>query len=115
MQLKTNNLKFLTKVKYFVLSIIMLSSFTTMAQEIIEDKKEEKVVKKAVDPSKRMKLDGVAAVVGDYVVLDSDIDKQFEQIQAAGGSIEGITRCEMFGKLMEDKLYMHHSIQDRAV
>ncbi len=115
MQLKTNNLKFLTKVKYFVLSIIMLSSFTTMAQEIIEDKKEEKVVKKAIDPSKRMKLDGVAAVVGDYVVLDSDIDKQFEQIQAAGGSIEGITRCEMFGKLMEDKLYMHHSIQDSIV
>jgi peptidyl-prolyl cis-trans isomerase SurA len=115
MQLKTNNLKFLTKVKYFVLSMIMLSSFTTMAQEIIEDRKEEKVVKKTIDPSKRMKLDGVAAVVGDYVVLDSDIDKQFEQIQAAGGSIEGITRCEMFGKLMEDKLYMHHSIQDSIV
>ena len=115
MQLKTNNLKFLTKVKYFVLSMVMLSSFTTMAQEIIEDKKEEKVVKKATDTSKRMKLDGVAAVVGDYVVLDSDIDKQFEQIQAAGGSIEGITRCEMFGKLMEDKLYMHHSIQDSIV
>ena len=115
MQLKTNNLKFLTKVKYFVLSIIMLSSFTSVAQEIIEDKKEEKVVKKTIDPSKRMKLDGVAAVVGDYVVLDSDIDKQFEQIQAAGGSIEGITRCEMFGKLMEDKLYMHHSIQDSIV
>jgi len=115
MQLKTNNLKFLTKVKYFVLSIIMLSSFTSVAQEIIEDKKEEKVVKKTIDPSKRMKLDGVAAVVGDYVVLDSDIDKQFEQIQAAGGSIDGITRCEMFGKLMEDKLYMHHSIQDSIV
>ncbi len=112
MQLKTNNLKFLTKVKYIVLSIILLSSFTTMAQEIIKEKETTKEVKKAIDPSQRIKLDGVAAVVGDYVVLDSDIDKQFEQIQAAGGSIEGITRCQMFGKLLEDKLYMHHSIQD---
>ncbi len=112
MQLKINNLKFLTKVKYFVLSMIMLSSFTTMAQEIIEDKKEEKEVKKKMDLSQRVKLDGVAAVVGDYVVLDSDIDKQFAQIKASGGNVDGISRCEMFGKLLEDKLYMHHSIQD---
>ena len=54
----------------------------------------------------------MAAVVGDFVVLDSDIDKQIEQIRAAGGSTEGITKCQMFGKLLEDKLYMHHSIQD---
>ena len=112
MQLKTNNLKYLTKVKYIVLSIVLLSSFTTMAQEIIKDKETIKEVKKVIDLSQRIKLDGVAAVVGDYVVLDSDIDKQFEQIQAAGGSIEGITRCQMFGKLLEDKLLMHHSIQD---
>lgn len=112
MQLKTNILKFLTKVKYILLSIVLLSSFGTMAQEIIEDKKEIKEVKKVIDPLQRVKLDGVAAVIGDFVVLDSDIDKQFEQIQAAGGSIEGITRCEMFGKLLEDKLYMHHAIQD---
>jgi peptidyl-prolyl cis-trans isomerase SurA len=112
MQLKTNNLKFLTKVKYFLLSIVLLSSYTTWSQEIIEEQKEVKEVKKIIDPSQRIKIDGVAAVVGDFVVLDSDIDKQFEQIQAAGGSIEGITRCQMFGKLLEDKLYMHHSIQD---
>jgi peptidyl-prolyl cis-trans isomerase SurA len=83
-----------------------------MAQEIIKEKEITKEVKKAIDPSQRIKIDGVAAVIGDFVVLDSDIDKQFEQIQAAGGSIDGITRCQMFGKLLEDKLYMHHSIQD---
>ncbi len=115
MQLKTNNLKFLTKVKYFVLSILMLSSFSTMAQEIIEDKKEEKKVEKNIDPSKRIKLDGVAAVIGDYVVLDSDIDKRIEQARAAGQSLEGQTRCEIFGSLLEEKLYMHQSIQDSII
>ncbi|TJY32188.1 peptidylprolyl isomerase [Pontimicrobium aquaticum] len=115
MQLKTNNLKFLTKVKYFVLSILMLSSFTTMAQEIIEEKQEEKKVEKNIDPSQRIKLDGVAAVIGDYVVLDSDIDKRIEQARAAGQSLEGQTRCEIFGSLLEEKLYMHHSIQDSIV
>ena len=112
MQLKTNNLKFLTKVKYLVLSIIMLSSFTTMAQEIIKEKEETKEDKKVIDYSQRVKLDGVAAVVGDYVVLDSDIDKVIEQAEASGESMEGVTRCQIFGRLLEDKLYMHHSIQD---
>jgi len=112
MQLKINNLKFLTKVKYFVLSMLMLSSLTTMAQEIIEDKKETKEVVKTFDPSERVKIDGVAAVVGDYVVLDSDIDKVIEQAKANGESMEGVTRCKIFGTLLEDKLYMHHSIQD---
>ena len=115
MPLKTNNLKFLTKVKYFVLSMLMLTSFTTMAQEIIEDKKEEKKVEKKIDPSQRIKLDGVAAVIGDYVVLDSDIDKRIEQARAAGQSLEGLTRCEIFGSLLEEKLYMHHSVQDSIV
>jgi len=112
MQLKTNNLKFLTKVKYFILGAIMLSSFTTMAQEIIEDKKETKKVEKTFDPSERVKIDGVAAVIGDYVVLDSDIDKKIEEAKANGESMEGVSRCEIFGSLLEDKLYMHHSIQD---
>ncbi len=115
MQLKTNNLKFLTKVKYFVLSIIMLSSLTTMAQEIIEDKEDIKEVAKTFDPSERMKVDGVAAVIGDYVILDSDIDNVIEQAKANGESLEGVTRCKIFGSLLEDKLYMHHSIQDSIV
>jgi len=105
-------LKFLTKVKYFILGAIMLSSFTTMAQEIIEDKKETKKVEKTFDPSERVKIDGVAAVIGDYVVLDSDIDKKIEEAKANGESMEGVSRCEIFGSLLEDKLYMHHSIQD---
>ena len=81
------------------------------AQEIIEDKKEEiKTVQ--VDSTQLIKVDGVAAVVGDFVVLDSDIDKQFTQLEASGVSTKEITRCQLFGKLLEDKLYMHHAILD---
>ena len=37
-------------------------------------------------------------------------------LQQGGVSAEDMpTRCEMFGKLLEDKLYMHHSVQDSLV
>ena len=60
----------------------------------------------------REKIDGVAAVIGDFVVLESDIDKQFTQLRVSGVSMENISKCQVFGKLLEDKLYQHHAIQD---
>ena len=60
----------------------------------------------------RIKVDGIASVVGDYVILDSDIDKAIVEMQSQGMSTKNISRCEFLGKLMEDKLYAHHAIQD---
>ena len=60
----------------------------------------------------RIKVDGIASVVGDYVILDSDIDKAIVEMQSQGMSTKNISRCELLGKLMEDKLYAHHAIQD---
>tara|TARA_Y100000991_G_scaffold72507_1_gene54543 strand:+ start:36770 stop:38131 length:1362 start_codon:yes stop_codon:yes gene_type:complete len=60
----------------------------------------------------RQKIDGVAAVIGDYVILDSDIEKQFMQLKVSGVSMDDISKCQVFGKLLEDKLYQHHAIQD---
>ena len=34
------------------------------------------------------------------------------EISSQGGSIKDITRCQMLGKLLEDKLYAHQAIQD---
>ncbi len=65
--------------------------------------------KDSVQPFKRFKAEGVTAVVGDYVVLDSDIDKSYVELQAQGISTEDISRCELLGKLLEDKLYAHHA------
>lgn len=60
----------------------------------------------------RLKIDGVSAVVGDYVILDSDIDKAYIDLESQGVSTKDISRCSLLGKLMEDKLYAHHAEQD---
>jgi peptidyl-prolyl cis-trans isomerase SurA len=83
------------------------------SQEIIKEKEPEK---KSVQPhTKRQKIDGIIATVGDYIILDSDIDKAFLEIEGSGGSIKDITRCQMIGKLLEDKLYAHQAIQDSII
>lgn len=60
----------------------------------------------------KIKVDGVSAVIGDYVILESDIDKTLVEMKSQGIPTKGISRCQLLGKLMEDKLYAHHAIQD---
>ena len=111
MPLKIKNLKFI--IKYYVLGFFILTTLSSFSQEIIEESAEIEVPKDSVvDTTQRVKVDGVAAVIGDFVILDSDIDKQFTQLEAGGISTKDITRCQLFGKLLEDKLYIHHAIQD---
>ena len=113
MQLKTNNLKSTIKSTITTVVLMVLAVNLSSAQEIIEDVVDNS--KKQMDTTQttgRKKVDGVAAVVGDFVVLDSDIDKEYIQLQARGVSIASISRCQLFGKLLEDKLYSHHAIQD---
>mgnify|MGYP003478001471 FL=1 len=64
---------------------------------------------------KKQKVDGVAAVVGNYIVLDSDIDLMYLELKSQGIDTEKITRCELLGKQLEDKLYAHQAIQDSIV
>ncbi len=64
-----------------------------------------------VNPT-RIKIDGVAAVIGDYVILDSDVDKAYIDLESQGIPTSNIERCSLLGKLMEDKLYAHHAEQD---
>jgi peptidyl-prolyl cis-trans isomerase SurA len=90
--------------------LLLLSSTITRAQEIIKDSVIVPV--KKVQSNQRQKIDGIVATVGNYIVLDSDIDKSYLEISSQGGSIKDITRCQMLGKLLEDKLYAHQAIQD---
>ncbi|WP_329805635.1 peptidylprolyl isomerase [Flavobacterium facile] len=64
---------------------------------------------------KKQKVDGVAAVVGNYIVLDSDIDLMYLELKSQGVDVEKITRCELLGKQLEDKLFAHQAIQDSIV
>ena len=60
----------------------------------------------------RKKVDGVAAVVCDYLILESDIDKAYIDLRQQEVDTKDISRCQMLGKLMEDKLYAHQAVQD---
>ncbi|MDA9685469.1 peptidylprolyl isomerase [Flavobacteriaceae bacterium] len=62
--------------------------------------------------SSRIKVDGVASVIGDFVILDSDIDRMYVDMESQGLSTNDVSRCDLISKLMEDKLYAHHAIQD---
>ena len=46
------------------------------------------------------------------MILNSDIDKTFVEMESEGISILGVSRCEILEKLMKDKLFTHHAIQD---
>ena len=88
----------------------IFSSVVSNAQEIIKDGAVVAATK--ISSNQKLKVDGVIATVGDYIILDSDIDKSYLEISSQGGSVKDISRCQMLGKLLEDKLYAHQAIQD---
>jgi len=50
-----------------------------------------------IGKSDRIKIDGVSAVIGDYVILDSDIDKTLVEKESQGVNTKGISRCQLSG------------------
>jgi peptidyl-prolyl cis-trans isomerase SurA len=86
------------------------------AQEIIPDEKplEEKTQSTSIDSTK-IKAEGVAAVVGEFIILESDLNREIAQLEAQGADLEGVTRCQLFGRLLEQKLYAHQAIQDSVL
>lgn len=100
-QSKLKNLKHIKVMKInYLLLLILINTSIVIGQGT-----------QALSPTK-IKVDGVAAVVGDYVILESDIDKTLVEMESQGMSTANINRCELLGKLMEDKLYAHNAIQD---
>ena len=87
MQLKTKILKFITRT-YLLVGLI---SAPVMAQDLTADATimpEQTVqVKDTVKPFTPFKLDGVAGVVGDYVVLEFDIDKTLFDLKQQGQNV----------------------------
>nr|WP_299781982.1 peptidylprolyl isomerase [uncultured Formosa sp.] len=123
MQLRTNNLKSIINLKQALLFSLILSANGMFAQEIIPDEvpetkevvEEPKMVKDSLVSPGAKKIDGVAAVIGEYIVLESDVVKTKLQLQAQGVSTADFTDCELFGKLLEDKLYAHQAVQDSII
>ena len=99
-------------IKNILLSFLFLTINPVVAQEIAKD---TIVKKRLISNGKKQKIDGVVATVGDYIILDSDIDKSYLEISSQGGSIKDISRCQMLGKLLEDRLYAHQAVQDSII
>ncbi|WZL89699.1 peptidylprolyl isomerase [Salinimicrobium sp. 3283s] len=102
-----------------LLSLIVGGSNVHAQEVIVTDSTaigiESEIQQKIQDRSGRFKVDGVAAVIGDFVVLESDIDKMYLELQSQGVSTQDVTNCNLAGRLMENKLYAHHAIQDSII
>ncbi|MEP3445680.1 MAG: peptidylprolyl isomerase [Flavobacteriaceae bacterium] len=93
--------------------LLALVFFTTFSFVQAQETDEVVLTKKdTTNSTKKVKLDGIASVIGDYVILDSDIDKTLIDLKSQGASTQDITRCSLLGKLMEDRLYAHQAVQD---
>jgi len=129
MQLRTNNLKSTIKNTVLCIIVLLCTCAQMYAQEIIQEKTDAipeidtlnaaidsvSIVPETVKPFQRVKIDGVAAVIGENVILDSDIDIAYKQLISEGVSASDVSRCELAGSLFENKLYAHHAIQDSIV
>jgi peptidyl-prolyl cis-trans isomerase SurA len=89
--------------KKITLIALLLTAFTMKAQDSLTLKNE------------RIKLDGVAVVIGKNIVLDSDIDKFKKELQQRiEGKIE-VSDCEILEEIMTQKLIAHHAVVDSVV
>ncbi|QCX38318.1 peptidylprolyl isomerase [Aureibaculum algae] len=102
MPLKIKNFKYINMLKKFIVLILLGFTFTTQAQDSIQ-------------AQKRVKLDGVATVVGKNIVLESEIAAyKLEFEQQSEGKVD-ISDCEMLEQIMERKLLSHHAVIDSVV
>lgn len=107
-------MKFINSKSLGLILFAVGTLFPANAQEMISD-----TVKKGPKASNnfvgRQKIDGVIATVGDYIILDSDIDKNLIEMANSGNDVSSVTRCQMLGKLLEERMYAHHALQDSIV
>lgn len=104
------NLRFMKKMNKKLLVLAFFAAFGFLQAQ---DADEAVMVKSDTASSvNKVKLDGISAVIGDYVILDSDIEKTLIDLKSQGASTQDITRCSLLGKLMEDRLYAHQAVQD---
>ena len=114
---KKNNFRFMKRIKSIPgIVFLFIAQFIVAQQEVsfVNNTKvaQSKTVSDTTKTFKRIKVDGVAAVIGDYIILESDVDQTLLDLQNQGVSLEQFNRCQLLGKLMEDKLYAHHAVQD---
>lgn len=98
-----NNLKYIKMSKKLTILSFLLVALNINAQDSLSIKNE------------RIKIDGVAVVIGKNIVLDSDIEKFKKELQQRiEGKVE-ISDCEILEEIMTQKLIAHHAVVDSVV
>jgi len=106
MHKKNNNLKYIKMKQGISIIAFLLLTIGINAQDSL---------KVADVKSERIKVDGVAVVVGKNIVLDSDIEKFKKELQQRiEGKVE-ISDCEILEEIMTQKLIAHHAVVDSIV
>lgn len=106
MLLKTKNFKFIDMLKKYIFLVMCGISLQMVGQDTAEA--DGKV-------SERIKLDGVAAVVGKNIVLDSEIAAFKLSVEQESEGKVSISDCEMIEQIMHRKLLAHHAVIDSLV
>lgn len=119
MRLRGKNFKL--SHKYLLVLICFAFAKTSLAQndtiQITDEevKSEVLMAMRKLDSVKpvqvRELIDGVSGVVGDYVILNSDIKKQQDEIKRST-EMNDLTNCELIESLLREKMFAHHAIQD---
>ena len=60
-------------------------------------------------------IDGVIAVVGDHIILESDVDKFYFESKIKDADMSNVSRCQILGSMLENKMFAHHAVQDSLV
>lgn len=124
MLLKIRNLKFIISTALYALCIpVLCAQEPTGGGGFVTDSTAvnapavtatQVVIDTVKKPFVKFKVDGVAGVVGDYLILESDIDQFLFEIKSQGQS-QDITPCQVLGNLLESKLLAHQAVQDSIV
>ncbi len=64
---------------------------------------------------KRIKVDGIAAVVGDQIVLNSELGQLKIQMKQQGIDVKNLDDCKILERLMQDKLLLIEAKKDTLI
>jgi len=125
MQEKNKNLKFIKmKNNLFIILLLTFVGVNAQIDSIAVNTQldstafnEKEIIASAPVTQKikynRIKIDGVAVVIGDNIVLESDIGKfKKELVARMEGKDVPISDCEILEEIMTQKLIAHHAVID---
>ncbi|MBO6211363.1 MAG: peptidylprolyl isomerase [Algoriella sp.] len=96
--MKLKYMKFKTSLVLLIATLFTVNTFAQTAQ---------------TKPTRLAKVDGIAAVIGDQIVLESDVDRDFLMSKQQGIKTED--KCDFLNDMMLDKMLVDRARQDTLI